>query len=256
MNLHFRTIGTGKPLIILHGVFGSSDNWQTLGRDFAKYAKVYLVDLRNHGKSPHSDEFNYTTMVEDIIELLDDEGLEKVDLLGHSMGGKVAMYLAALHPERVERMVVVDIAPKYYPPHHQQIFDGFHSVNLTMLRSRKDADEQMKAAIPNFAVRQFILKNLYRDTKGNFKWKLNIEAIEKGVKEVGAGLEADVSFEGHSLFIAGSKSDYITNDDYPMIQSLFPRAEIITIKGAGHWVHAEKPDELQESVLNFLNAQG
>ncbi|MDE0470569.1 MAG: alpha/beta fold hydrolase [Ekhidna sp.] len=256
MKLHFKTIGTGKPLIILHGIFGSSDNWQTLGKDFAKYANVYLVDLRNHGKSPHSDEFNYKTMVEDIVELLDDEGLEKVNLLGHSMGGKVAMYLAALHPEKIERLVVVDIAPKYYPPHHQQIFDGFHSVNLTTLKSRKDADEQMTAAIPNFAVRQFILKNLYRDTKGNFKWKLNIEAIEKGVKEVGTSLKADVSFEGHSLFIAGSKSDYIVDDDYQMIQSLFPHAEIITINGAGHWVHAEKPDELRESVLNFLNAQG
>ncbi|MBC6401893.1 MAG: alpha/beta fold hydrolase [Ekhidna sp.] len=255
MKLHFRTIGIGKPLIVMHGVFGSSDNWHTLGKDFAKHFKVYLVDLRNHGRSPHSDEFNYKVMVEDVIELMDDEGMDRVDLLGHSMGGKVAMHLATLYPERVENLIVVDIAPKHYPPHHQQIFAGFRSVNLNNLKSRKDADEQMATVISNVGVRQFILKNLDRNTDGHFQWKLNIEAIEKGAEEVGAGFETAVSFAGESLFISGSNSDYIPANDHQMIKSFFPNAEIISINGAGHWVHAEKPNELRKAVLNFLNEQ-
>jgi len=239
----------------MHGIFGSSDNWQTLGRDFAEDAKVCLVDLRNHGKSPHSDEFNYKVMVEDVIELMNEEGLEDTDILGHSMGGKVAMHLAVFYPERVGKLIIVDIAPKQYPPHHQEIFNGFRSVNLHELKSRKDADKQMAGVVADFGVRQFILKNLDRGTDGSFKWKLNIDALEKSAEEVGAGLEADVSFEGDTLFIAGSNSDYILEADHKVIQSFFPNAEILSITGAGHWVHAEKPDELREAVLNFLNEQ-
>ena len=253
MKLNFRTLGTGDPLIIMHGVFGSSDNWQTLGKVFAENFKVYLVDLRNHGNSPHSDEFNYNVMVKDVIELMDDEGLNKAHILGHSMGGKVAMHLATQHADRVDKLIVVDIAPKYYPPHHEQIFEGFHSVDLENLENRKDADEQMAKVISNFGVRQFILKNLDRRKDGSFGWKLNIDAIEQAVEKVGEGIEGDVSFEGTTLFIAGSKSDYITEEDHDLIRKHFPKTVIATVKDAGHWVHAEKPNELGEMVMEFLS---
>ena len=252
MKLNFRKLGAGQPIIILHGVFGSSDNWQTLGKVFAEKFKVYLVDLRNHGNSPHSDEFSYKLMMEDIIELMDDEGIDSAHILGHSMGGKVAMHLATHFSNRLLKLIVVDIAPKYYAPHHQQIFDGFHSVDLASLQSRKDADNQMSKVISNMGVRLFILKNLNRDKDGNFSWKLNVDAIEKAIEEVGSSIEDGVSFDGETLFIAGGKSDYIKPDDHSLIKSYFPAANIETVSGAGHWVHAEKPDELSQLVMTFM----
>lgn len=252
MKLHFRALGEGQPLIILHGVFGSSDNWQTLGKVFADHFKVYLVDMRNHGNSPHSDDFNYTLMMEDVIKLMDDEGLDKASILGHSMGGKVAMHLATHYSKRVSKLIVVDIAPKYYAPHHQQIFEAFHSVDLSSLESRKDAEDQMAKVISNIGVRLFILKNLYRDKDGNFSWKLNVNAIEKAIEEVGSSIEDGVSFDGDTLFIAGGKSDYIKPDDHSMIKSYFPKAKIETVLKAGHWVHAEQPDELSQLVMTFM----
>ena len=255
MKLHFRSFGAGEPLIILHGVFGSSDNWQTLGKVFAEKFHVFLLDLRNHGKSPHSDEFSYDVMVADVIELMSDQGLNQAHILGHSMGGKVAMHLATKYPAKVKKLLIVDSAPKYYPPHHQQIFDGFHAVNLNSIKSRKDADDQMAKVIQSFGVRQFILKNLDRSPSG-FSWKLNIKAIEKSIEEVGAGFENEAHFNGNTLFIAGSKSDYILNEDHDQIKSYFPEASIITVDGAGHWVHAEKPEALKEEVLTFLLPNG
>ena len=253
MKLHFRTLGTGQPLLIMHGVFGSSDNWQTLGKEFASKFKVYLIDLRNHGKSPHSEEFNYAAMAEDIRELLDEELIEQAHILGHSMGGKVAMQFATQHPAKVQKLIVVDIAPKTYPPHHQQIFEGFKAVDLANLTSRKEADDQMAAVITNFGIRQFILKNLDRNAVGQFQWKLNLEVIERAVDEVGAGLAQEAAFDGETLFIGGGNSDYILPQDHGLIQALFPHAEITSIAGAGHWVHAEKPRELKEQVLRFLS---
>ncbi|MEO9482942.1 MAG: alpha/beta fold hydrolase [Ekhidna sp.] len=253
MKLNFRTLGSGSPLIIMHGVFGSSDNWQTLGKVFAENFKVYLVDLRNHGNSPHSDEFDYDVMVEDVVELMEDEGISQAHILGHSMGGKVAMHLATQHADLVDKLMVVDIAPKYYAPHHQQIFEGFHSVDLEKLQNRKEADDQMAQVIANFGVRQFILKNLNRKQDGTFNWKLNLEVIEAAIEKVGEGIEGAVGFDGTALFIAGGKSDYLVSQDHELIRSLFPNAEIVTVDGAGHWVHAEKPRELGELVIEFLS---
>ena len=254
MKLNFRTLGVGKPLIIMHGVFGSSDNWQTLGKVLSEQFKVYLVDLRNHGNSPHSDEFDYEVMVKDVTELMTDEGLDQAHILGHSMGGKVAMHLATQHPEKVNKLIVVDIAPKYYPPHHQEVFEGFHSVDLSNLKNRKDADHHIAKVISNVGVRQFILKNLDRKKDRSFEWKLNIGAIEKAIEQASEGIERKVSFNGNTLFIAGSKSDYIKDEDHSLIRRYFPKATIVSIKGAGHWVHAEKPEELGEIVIEFLSA--
>ena len=214
MKLNFRVLGEGHPLIIMHGVFGSSDNWQTLGKVFAENYKVYLVDMRNHGNSPHSDEFNYQLMVEDIIELMKDEDISEAHILGHSMGGKVAMHLSAKYPDYVSKLIVVDIAPKHYPPHHQMIFEGFHAVDLATLKSRKEADDQMSQVISNLGVRQFILKNLDRKKDGTFQWKLNLRAIEGAIESVGAGMDSEVNYHGSVLFLGGSKSDYIKSEDH------------------------------------------
>lgn len=252
MILNFRTLGEGEPLIILHGVFGSSDNWQSQAKAFAEKYKVYLVDLRNHGNSFHSDEFDYQVMSQDVVDLMASEGIEKAYILGHSMGGKVAMYLAGKFPVLVKRLIVVDIAPKHYLPHHQQIFQGFHSVNLSALQSRKDADTQMSQIIKDFGVRQFILKNLYRNKEGKFSWKINLEAIETNIENVGAGLPDGYGYAGPVLFIGGSKSSYIQSEDEADIKARFPDSNVVTVEGAGHWVHAEKPVELIAHVLDFL----
>ena len=252
MNLHYRTLGEGPPLIVMHGVFGSSDNWQTVGKEFAAYHKVYLVDMRNHGKSPHSDLFSYEVMAEDIVQLMKAEGLTSANILGHSMGGKVAMTLATNYPGMVHQLVVVDIAPKQYPPHHAQIFEGFRSVNLSSLSSRKEADDQMAKVISSIGVRQFILKNLERNDDGSFRWKLNLDVIESAANRIGEEIRKEVQFEGNSLFIAGGNSDYILDADHAQIKTLFPKAHIAKIEGAGHWVHAEKPAELRDMVLEFL----
>lgn len=252
MKLHFKKFGQGTPLIIMHGVFGSSDNWQTLGKEFAEKYTVYLVDLRNHGKSPHSERFDYQVMASDVIETMDAEGIDQAHLLGHSMGGKVAMTIATSYAERVKKLIVVDIAPKAYPPHHQQIFEGFNSVNLDSIQSRKEADEQLSQVISNIGIRQFILKNLSRNERKQFIWQLNLEVIEKKINEVGAPLEDGASFLGDTLFIKGGASDYIKDSDTDLINSIFNHAKITTIERAGHWVHAEQPKALKDAVMAFL----
>lgn len=252
MKLNYRKYGSGHPLFVLHGVFGSSDNWQTHGKYLAEHFTVYLIDQRNHGNSPHSPEMNYQAMAEDLKELMEAEKLASIYLLGHSMGGKTAMRFATSYPDAVDKLIVVDIAPKFYPPHHSQIFEGFHSVQLESLKSRKEADEQLAQVITDPGVRMFILKNLSRDSENNFEWKLNLEVIEQNIDKIGEGLPEGASFEGPVLFIGGGASDYIQEEDHPLIGQHFPDAEVKMIPGAGHWVHAEKPKELGELVMKFL----
>ncbi len=251
MKLHFRSFGQGEPLIILHGVFGSSDNWQTLGKEFSAKYKVFLVDQRNHGSSPHSDEFDYNVMTDDILELMMNEGIDQAHLLGHSMGGKTAMTFAARYPERVKKLIVVDIAPKYYPPHHEKIFRAFRSLKLDAIKTRQEADEQMAYRISEFGVRQFLLKNLTREGE-KFIWKLNLDVIEKNADNIGEALDESDWFNGHVLFIAGGNSDYILAEDEPMIRQHFPNAVVKKAAGAGHWVHAEQPKTLARMVTEFL----
>lgn len=253
MKLNFRKFGSGHPLFILHGVFGSSDNWQTLGKEFAENFEVYLIDQRNHGDSPHDEEMNYKAMSEDLAELMEDENLSSIFLLGHSMGGKTAMHLACDHEEKVDKLIVVDISPVVYPPHHQQIFEGFHAVNLPSLQSRKDADLQMAEKISDLGVRQFILKNLTRDKNNNYTWKINLDVLERNIENIGAGLSEGQRFEKPTLFIGGSKSNYINNDTHAPIKRHFPSSEIKMIAGSGHWIHAEKPEELAQLVVEFLS---
>jgi pimeloyl-ACP methyl ester carboxylesterase len=252
MKLNRKIIGEGPPLVILHGVFGALDNWQTLGNEFARDHRVILVDQRNHGKSPHSDTFDYPTMSADLKRLLADEDISSAHILGHSMGGKTAMFFACEFPNLVDRLIIVDISPRYYPPHHQQIFEGFKSLDLTQIESRKQADQQLSEKIQNPGVRQFLLKNLQREGKEGFSWKLNLDAIEKNAENIGAALPEDYIFRGLTRFIGGDKSDYISEKDHQDIEHHFPESKIEMVADAGHWVHAEKPRALYQLVRDFL----
>lgn len=250
MKLAFKKMGSGKPMIILHGLFGSSDNWQTIGRKFADDFEVYLVDQRNHGHSPHSEVFSYDVMAQDLRSFFVDEGIQKAILLGHSMGGKTAMRFAQLFPEKVEKLVVVDMGVKSYEPHHHDILAAFHALDLVNLESRSEAEEEMKSRIPNFSVRQFILKNLYRKSKTEFGWRVNFKVIEARMDEILKELPEKV-VSVPTLFISGAKSNYIVPADYSEIRKIFTDSKFTELP-TGHWVHAEDPEGFYTKVKNFV----
>ncbi|WP_144604655.1 alpha/beta fold hydrolase [Algoriphagus algorifonticola] len=251
MKLNFKKTGTGKPLVILHGLFGSADNWFSIAKELEKNFTLYLVDQRNHGDSPHSEEWNYRVMVEDLKELIDEEGLDKIYLMGHSMGGKTAMNFAVEYPERVDRLIVADIAPRYYEVHHQTILEGLNSIKLDQIKSRKEADDQLAKYIDEVGIRQFLLKSLGRNSDG-FVWKINLPVITENIEEVGEELDSDGKYEGPTLFLGGSNSNYIRQEDLPDILEHFPNYEIEFVQDAGHWLHAEKPEAVIQEVRRFL----
>lgn len=251
MKLQHRIIGEGKPLIILHGLFGSSDNWQTHAKRFSEYFQVILVDQRNHGHTDWSDDFSYDLLAADLHELISDLGFEKVHLLGHSMGGKTVMRYAQLYPETIEKMIVVDMGIKQYPLHHQQILAGIHAVNQTAMDSRSQAEEILLPYIPEIGTRQFLLKNLYWIEKGKLAWRMNVAVLEKEMDQILLALP-DAEIMVQTLFIRGALSAYILDEDIPEIEEQFPDSTFITIANAGHWVHAEQPEEFMNTVLEFL----
>ncbi|MDN3204986.1 alpha/beta fold hydrolase [Algoriphagus sediminis] len=251
MKLNYKKTGSGPPLVILHGLFGSADNWFSIARELQEDFTLYLVDQRNHGDSPKSDEWNYQVMVEDLYELLGEIDEDKIFLMGHSMGGKTAMNFALTHPERVEKLIVADIAPRYYPVHHEQILQGLNSLNLAEIQSRKEADEKLAEFIPVAGIRQFLLKSLGRDSDG-FIWKINLPVITENIEEVGQKLESDEQFFGETLFLAGANSDYIKDSDCEDIYSFFPNYQLIKVANAGHWLHAEQPKAVIEEIRKFL----
>lgn len=253
MKLHYQKFGEGQPLIILHGLFGSADNWLTFGKKVADSYTVYLVDQRNHGRSPHSADFSYELMAADLLELLDAEGIDKASILGHSMGGKTAMTFARLHPERVSRLVVVDIGVKSYKPHHDAILAGLKAIDVDKIQSRSEAEDAMKVHIDDFGVRQFLLKSLYRKDKDKFGWRINIPVLDAKMPEILKAMEIEV-VDVPTLFIAGSRSDYIKEADKEKISGIFRRAEFAELP-TGHWVHAEDPEGLEEILRNFVTAQ-
>ncbi len=251
MQLNFKKTGSGSPLIILHGLFGSADNWFSIAKELEKNYTLYLVDQRNHGDSPHSDVWNYDAMVEDLLELVDSEGMRKFYLMGHSMGGKTAMKFAVEHPERVEKLIVADIAPRYYPIHHQTILAGLNSIKLDQIKSRKDADDQLAQYISEIGIRQFLLKSLSRDSNG-FVWKINLPVITEKIEEVGKSLDEGDKYEGPTLFLAGGNSNYIQQSDLEDIHEHFPAYEIEFVSNAGHWLHAEQPAAVIQEIRRFL----
>jgi esterase len=253
MKLHSNILGEGKPLLILHGFLGMSDNWKTLGKDFAEAGyQVHLIDQRNHGRSPHSEEFNYLLLAKDVKAYIDAHALEECVLMGHSMGGKTAMTAASLFPNLFEKLIVVDIAPKYYAPHHQQILEGLTAINNANLSSRGDAEELLAGYIKEAAVRLFLLKNLYWKKKEQLALRMNLESLIENIEEVGQALPEDYSFGKPTLFIKGERSNYIKEEDEQLIKKHFPEAVITGIPKAGHWVHAENKKAFFEAVMHFL----
>ena len=254
MELHSNVIGEGKPFLILHGFLGMGDNWKTLGKRFSENGyQVHLVDQRNHGRSTHTEEFSYELMAQDIQEYCEKNKLENIILLGHSMGGKTAMKFACNYPDLVEKLIIADIAPKYYAPHHQTILEGLTMLSNTELTSRGEADEKLEKYIKEWGVRQFLLKNLFWKEKGKLALRMNLEVLKEKVNEIGEALTSEDVYSGSTLFINGEKSNYIQKEDKSLIKEHFPSSMLITIKGVGHWLHAEKPDEFYESVINFIN---
>lgn len=251
MKLNFKKSGSGPPLVILHGLFGSLDNWFSIAKELVEHYTLYLVDQRNHGDSPHAEEWNYAVMVEDLKELLDDEGLEKIYLMGHSMGGKTVMNFAVKYPKRVEKLIVADIAPRCYPVHHESILAGLNSLNLKEIKSRKEADDQLAEYIPELGVRQFLLKSLTRDSEG-FAWKINLPVISKNIEKVGEALPEGEKYGGPTLFLAGANSNYIQQKDMADMERFFPNYELEFIADAGHWLHAEQPHAVVEEMRRFL----
>lgn len=253
MKLYFRKIGEGKPLVMLHGVFGSSDNLFTVSKAIAEQGfAVYTLDARNHGQSPRSEEFNYEVMAADLNEFLTENNIENPTILGHSMGGKTVMQFA-MNYDNFEKLIVVDIAPKFYKTHHNHILEGLNAIDVTQLKSRNDATAIFKNYVADFGEQQFLLKNLYRTDEGGFDWRINIPVISKEIKNVGEELTNTRIVEKPILFMRGGDSDYILDEDIPAIKGIFPNAEMQTISGANHWVHATKPTEFVDSVVKFLS---
>lgn len=253
IKLHATVLGEGQPFLILHGFLGMSDNWKTLGTKFAEAGyQVHLLDQRNHGRSPHTPEMNYEVLAQDIYDYCQTHNLTDIILLGHSMGGKAAMLTAGKFPDLIKKLIVVDISPKYYAPHHQQIMDGLTALQEQNLTSRADAEEFLSKFVEDQGTRMFLLKNLYWETKEKLSLRLNLKVLKETIEEVGAALPSGFKFEKPALFIKGGKSKYITKDDEQLILLHFPLAQIQEIPNAGHWVHAEKMKDFYANVMQFL----
>jgi pimeloyl-ACP methyl ester carboxylesterase len=251
MRLYFKEYGKGEPLILLHGLFGASDNWHTIATRLAERFHVIVPDLRNHGQSPHSDEMDYPLMAGDLAELLAAQGLPGADILGHSMGGKVAMQLALTQPKLVRKLVVADISPRGYTPLHNEIISALAALDVSSFSARQEIEEMLAGPIPSLNLRRFLLKNLGRGAGGKFEWKINLAGLEENYPSVRAAV-AGTPFAGPTLFIRGGRSEYIQATGEPLIQELFPHAEIRTIENATHWLHADAPDEFVRLVREFL----
>lgn len=250
--LHSKIIGKGRPLLILHGYFGSGDNWKTIGNQFSEHFEVHLIDQRNHGRSFHSDEFSYDFLVDDLYNYIQHFKLENVNLIGHSLGGKTAMLFAVTYPELVDKLVVVDISPREYEPHHNAILTALNSIDFSIYNSRDLVDEKLSKLIPEFGVRQFLMKNIYWKNKDVLGFRFNLESLTKNNSEVGKSLPMNARFTKETLFLRGENSGYISDDDFLIIDAHFPDNQIVTIKNAGHWLHAENPTQFSQEVLSFF----
>jgi pimeloyl-ACP methyl ester carboxylesterase len=256
--LSSKILGQGQPLLILHGFFGMGDNWKTLGNRFARLDnndgyEVHLIDQRNHGRSFHSDEFNYECMVQDLLYYINHYKLSKVNLIGHSMGGKAAMLFAVSYPELVNKLIVVDIAPKFYPTHHDLIIEGLKSIDFKILKTRKEIDQKLSEHISDLGTRQFLLKNVYWETQDQLDFRFNLKSLIENVNEIGLSLPSLTLFNGLSLFLKGANSGYINIlEDQALIRIHFPNSVIKTIKNSGHWIHADNPNDFFENTIQFL----
>lgn len=255
MLLNSRIEGEGKPLLIIHGFLGMSDNWKSFGAQYAAEGfQVHMIDLRNHGKSFHSDEFNYTVMSNDILEYCRHYNLSNVSIIGHSMGGKVAMLFATTYPEMVDKLIIADIGPKYYPPHHDDILAGLNAVDFSAKPDRAAVEEILSPFIPDFGTRQFLMKNLYWKEPGQLDFRFNLPVFNDKIEVIGEALPAGNHFDKPTLFIRGGNSRYILDTDMDEIKKHFPNTKLITIPDVGHWLHAENPKLFFEETAGFLRS--
>jgi len=258
MNMNYKEFGTGFPIIILHGVLGSLDNWQTIARKMSELPsapfKTYIIDQRNHGKSPHTDDFSYNLLSSDLLEFFKQQNITKAHLIGHSMGGKTAMKFALDYPQMVEKLIVVDIAPSEAEDHHTYIFEALEAADVGNANTREEVEKVLRNRIgdDNTTI-QFLMKGLQRDaTEKHFEWKFNLKALMNHYEEIKGSISGPNPYQGPVLFVKGGKSDYINSGNYPDIAELFPNNEVVEIQGAGHWVQAEKPAEFIEAAAKFL----
>jgi len=252
VRLNYKSFGEGTPVVILHGLLGSLDNWQTFARRLAGEFMVYTVDLRNHGKSPHSDVHTYPAMADDLLEFFREQNIPKAHLIGHSMGGKAAMQFAIFHPEKVLKLIVVDMAPRSYESGHEMIFEALMKIDLEQIRKREEADALLGETIHDTVMRQFLLKNLDRNTDGSFAWKMNLHGLWKNYSFINVPIRSDAKVNVPTVVIRGGKSNYVQHNDLNSFKEIFPNTSLITIRDAGHWVHAEAPDEFYHTVRNEL----
>ena len=242
----------GQDLIVIHGLFGMGYNWNTLGKQFSKYCKVHLIDLRNHGRSPHSTDFNYDVMCEDVLEYMKDHNIQKPILLGHSLGGKVAMKFAFTYPEKTEKLIVADIVPrKYNTDFHQNLLSTLYKLPLEDFEKRDEVDKAFSLCVENQGVRRFLLKNLYRNKEKKFSWRFNIDVLLKELSTIQESYIIDGVCDIPTHFIKGGKSDHINSNDELLIKKHFSDFSIAIIEGAGHWLHAEDPEKFYNEVMGF-----
>lgn len=256
LELNFKQYGTGDHnLIILHGFLGSLDNWHTLATQWAEAGlHVYSIDLRNHGKSPHTEHHSIQLMVDDVNDFMFQHHIKSASILGHSMGGKVAMLFAIQYPSLCSNLIVADMAPRAYKAGHDDVFNALFEVNLKTITTRKDADEAMKPILGDFGTRQFILKNLERTENGTYEWKFNLRTLYQDYEEITKQVQSKHTYTQPTLFLKGELSGYIKETDSDDIHSLFPEAVINTIKDSGHWLHADNPKAFFEAILHFVNS--
>jgi len=250
--LNYKTFGKGDPVIILHGLFGMLDNWQTIGKELAAHYMVYLVDQRNHGKSPHFDEHSYKLMAEDLAKFMEENWIHRAHLIGHSMGGKTVMQFAGAFEDMIDKLIVIDIAPKQSQRGHDEILDALSSLDLSNIDKRSEAEEALSERISDRGVMQFLLKNLTRRKEGGYRWKMNLPVLVSQYERILDPITFKKPFEAPTLFLKGAKSSYIQKDDEKMIKEMFSNVKIKEIKDAGHWVHAENLEDTTLEIINFL----
>lgn len=257
MELFYREFGEGQAIIILHGLFGQSDNWVTIGRRIAGQFHVFIPDQRNHGQSPHTSIHSFPAMADDLAQLIEEHEIENPIIIGHSMGGKVAMTYALENPQKVQKLVVIDISPRKYPERiiHTQVITQMMGIDLDSIKTRTEVEKILDSGISDPRVRMFILKNLYYKIHGRLAWRLNLEAINHSMDLLFDSITSENQFTGKTMFIRGGNSDYITEADISLIKSLFPESVIKTISGASHWVHADAPEQLCYLLSEFLGRE-
>ncbi len=265
MDLNFRKLGSGHPLIILHGLYGAGDNWLSIARALSGFCEVYLLDQRNHGNSPHAPDHNYEVLVNDLRDFLGQQGISRTMLLGHSMGGKVAMKFAIEHPGMVSKLMVVDISPGSYLDDskrnhinlHRDIISALMQVDFSGVRSLSDADAKLKIHLKDIRLRKFLMKNLKKREDGQYQWKINLPVLMDSLSSISDGIIID-DYKGPGtrsfpvLFVRGADSDYVLDEDVDLIKRIFPLSNTATLKNAGHWLHAEQADMFTKTIKTFI----